>query len=165
MTCITASPQCAQPAAQCTAVFLHRDDQLPLLVATSSCCCLKLNVPQALLLPFAGFTVVLSLLLLFFGFVLHLSAVRGSTSSSSQTGHRSTTARPLLLLDQEAGTSVPAPAAALGLPCLQLLQQLLPQTNFSSLRTAELLDAAVNAQLGSFGTRQLAQLQQALFCQ
>jgi hypothetical protein len=71
----------------------------------------------------------------------------------------------LLLHNQEAGTSVPAPAAALGLPCLALLQQLLPMTNFSSLRTAELLDAAVNAQLGSFGTRQLVQLQQGLFCQ
>jgi hypothetical protein len=102
-----------------------------------------------------------------FGFVFYLSAARGSSSSSSN-GHWSSTARPLLLPNQEAGTSVPAPAAAAAataLPCLTLLQQLMPLTNFSSLRTAELLDAAINAQLGSFGTRQLMQLQQGLFCQ
>jgi hypothetical protein len=115
----------------------------------------------------AGFTVVLSLLLLFFCFVLYLSVARGSSSSSSN-GYLSATARPLLLPNTDARTAAAAAAAtpaSTGLPCLALLQQLLPLTNFSSLRTAELLDAAVNAQFGSLGTRQLVQLQQGLFCQ
>uniref|UniRef100_A0A383VEQ7 Methyltransferase FkbM domain-containing protein n=1 Tax=Tetradesmus obliquus TaxID=3088 RepID=A0A383VEQ7_TETOB len=117
-----------------------------------------------------GFTLVLSLLLVFFGYVLYLSAARGSSSSSSSDGSGgrwSATSKPLLLPNQQAATVTSAAAAAehsAGLPCLTLLQQLLPRANFSTLSTADLLDAAAAAKLDSLGMRQLMQLQQGLFC-
>jgi hypothetical protein len=128
------------------------------------------NTAAATRILLAGFTLVLSLLLLFFGFVLYLSAVRGSSSSSS-SGQWLGTAKPVLLPSQQASSASSSKAAAAAaaarpavLPCLTLLQQLLPRANISTLSTADLLDAAAAAQLDSAGIRQLMQLQQELFC-